>query len=119
MMVGESEKRSQQTLCRLLGYSRQAYYKGRRQEEREAIKTELVVREVVRIRGEQKRIGVKKLHYMLESFRRDHGIKMGRDQLNEKLGQFGLLVRKRRRRKPRTTFSSPWKRYPNLVRDVV
>ena len=46
-IVGESERSGQQTLCRLLGYSRQAYHKRQRREEREAIKAELVVQEVL------------------------------------------------------------------------
>jgi transposase InsO family protein len=118
MMVGESEKESQKTLCRLLGYTRQAYHKRRSRSEREAIKAELVIQEVLRIRSVQKRIGVTKLHHMLEGMRVEHGIKMGRDQFNAVLRDEGLLVRRRRTRKPRTTFSAPWKRYPNLIRDI-
>src|SRR5687768_4866893 len=53
-IVRESEEASQQTLCRLLGRSRQGYYKLQRREEREAIKAELVIREVVGIRSIQK-----------------------------------------------------------------
>lgn len=119
MVVGESAKSSQHALCRLLGYSRQAYHKRRRRAEREAIKAELVVQEVIAVRSVQKCVGVRKLHHMLEPFRSEHGIKMGRDRLNEVLRGHSLLVRRRRRRKPRTTFSAPWKRYPNLIRDVV
>jgi putative transposase len=119
MMVGESEKESQKTLCRLLGYTRQAYHKRRSRGEREAVKAELVVQEVLRIRSVQKQIGVKKLHHMLEPMRAEHGIKMGRDRLGSVLRDEGLLVRRSRTRKPRTTFSSPWKRYPNLIREIV
>lgn len=119
MMVGESEKESQKTLCRLLGYTRQAYHKRRARGEREAVKAELVVQEVLRIRSIQKHIGVTKLHHMLEGMRAEHGIKMGRDRLGSVLRDEGLLVRRGKPRKPRTTFSSPWKRYPNLIRDIV
>jgi transposase InsO family protein len=116
-MVGESEKRGRQTLCRLLGRTRQAYNKRQRSEEREAIKAEFVIREVARIRAVQKRIGARKLHYLLEPFLSAHGIKMGRDRLNELLRENSLLVRKRRRKRPQTTISSRWRRYPNLIRD--
>jgi transposase InsO family protein len=116
MIVGESVKESQRTLCRLLGYSRQAYYKRQMVVESKAIRSELIVQEVLKIRKVLKRIGTRKLHYMLAPFCRDHSIKIGRDQFNEIMREAFLLVRKRRTRKPRTTFSCPWKRYPNLIR---
>lgn len=119
MIVGESEKRSQQTLCRLLGYTRQAYNKRQRSEVREAIRAEFVIREVVKIRVSQKRVGTRKLYHMIEPFCREHSIKIGRDALNDLLRDNAMLVRKRSTRKPRTTFSWPWRRYPNLIREFV
>lgn len=104
-------------LCRLVGYTRQAYYKRNGREEREAVKKEIVIQEVMRIRSVQKRIGVKKLHHMLGGLLAEHEIEMGRDGFYDLLREHSLLVRKRRVRKPRTTISGPWKRYPNLIRD--
>lgn len=115
----ESEGASQQTLCRLLGHTRQGYYKLQRREEREAIKAELVIQEVLVIRSIQKRIGVRKIYHMITPFLLEQGIKMGRDQLSELMREHGLLVRKRRLRKPRTTISCWWRRYPNLIKDYV
>lgn len=116
--MSESKTRSLTLLCSLLGRSRQAYYGQFRAVEREAFHSELLIQEVRRIRGQQRRIGVRKLHYMLDGFREAHSIAIGRDGLFDLLREEGLLVRKRRRKKPRTTFSQ-WqmKRYPNLVRD--
>lgn len=114
--TGESVKESQGTLCRLLGYSRQALGKRQRVMEKKAARSDLIVQEVLKIRSVQKRLGTRKLHYMLAPFCREHSIKMGRDQLNEVMCEASMLVRKRRARKPRTTFSCPWKRYPNLIR---
>lgn len=119
MKVGESERASQHTLCRLLGVTRQAYHKRQRRAEQEAIKGELVVQEVLRIRVVQKSLGTRKLYHMTGPFLREHGIKMGRDRFNELMRENSLLIRRRRARKPRTTFSGPWKRYPNLIRDLV
>jgi len=116
-IVRESEKTSQQTLCRLLGYTRQAYHKRQRHEEREALRADLVIGEVLKVRVRQKRMGTRKLYHVTRSFCAEHGIKMGRDGLNELMREYGLLVRKRRARKPRTTFSCRWRRYPNLIRD--
>ena len=106
-------------LCGSFGYTRQAYYKRQRREERQAVMNELIIQEVMGIRSVQRRIGVRKLYHMLGNFLCEHGIKMGRDAFYDLLRDNSLLVRKRRLRKPRTTFSSPWKRYPNLIRDYI
>lgn len=120
MSVGQSEPRSLELLCSLLGRNRQAYYWRLTAGEREVFGAGLLVREVVRIRGEQKRIGGRKLYLMTRYFRSEHGIRIGRDGFFELLKEEGLLVRKRRSRKPRTTFSCWWKkRYPNLIRNMV
>lgn len=111
--------RSLKVICRLLGYTRQAYHKRRRREERRAAKSELVVQEVLRIRQVQKRIGSRKLHHMLGGTFREHEIKLGRDAFHDVLRENRLLVRRRRSRKPRTTVSGPWRRYPNLIRGFV
>ena len=105
MMVRESVEPSLETLCRLFGYWRQAYYSRQRRSERVALERELVVQEVVRIRERQKRIGTRKLHFMLGGFCSEHGIEIGRDSFFDLLRVHSLLVRKRRQRKPRTTFS--------------
>jgi putative transposase len=108
-----------EVLCRSFGYTRQAYYKRQQREERQAVMAELIIQEVIGIRKQQKRIGVRKLYHMLEAFLCEHRIKMGRDAFYDLLREHSLLVRKRRLRKPRTTFSGPWKRYPNLIRDYM
>src|SRR5688572_7301189 len=118
MRVAESEERSLGTLCRLLGVTRQAYYQQKRRIERDAIEKYLLLEEVVKIRGEQKQIGVRKLYYMTAEKRHEHGITMGRDGFFSMMRDEGMLVRKRRSRKPRTTFSAFWmRRYPNLAKE--
>ncbi len=118
MKVAESVTRSLTTLCGLLGRTRQAYYGYLRGQEREAAGGELVVQEVMRIRSAQKRIGVRKLHSILDDFIRQQGLSLGRDAFFDLLRGHGLLVRKRKRKKPRTTFSCYWlRKYPNLVRE--
>ena len=118
--IGESRARSLSLLCRLLGYSRQAYYQRLRERERDEFAAMVVVTEVVKIRTQQKRIGVRKLHYILGAFLAQHSIVMGRDAMFDVLRDNGLLVRRRKRRAPRTTYSGFWmKRYPNLAREFV
>jgi putative transposase len=120
MMVEEGgARRSLRTSCRLLGYTRQAYYKRCVVIEQKAFCAEIVLQEVVRLRTMQRRIGVRKLHHMMAEFAREHEAEMGRDALYDLLREHSMLVRVRRRKSPRTTFSAFWmRRYPNLARDL-
>ena len=53
---------------------------------------------------------------MLEQFIQEHHISIGRDAFFDLLSERKLLVRKRKRRKPITTFSDHWMRkHPNLI----
>jgi putative transposase len=120
MKVEEQRPRSLRRLCVLLGRSRQAYYKLLRVSERDAIRSDLIIQEVGKIRSEQKRIGARKLHMMLCGFMAGQGKVLGRDAFFDLLRDHGLLVRKRKRTKPRTTFSGHWmKRYPDLAKEFV
>lgn len=120
MRTVESEPRSLGLLCGLLGRSRQAYYGQFRECEKEAIGAYLVLTEVSRIRNFQKRIGGRKLHHMLRGFMEEHSLMMGRDGFFDLLRDHSLLVRKRRSRKPRTTYSGYWmKRHPNLAKEFI
>lgn len=112
--------RSVGVLCSLFGYSRQAYYQQARAQERQALQEDLLLQEVLRIRQAQKRIGARKLLVMTAAFLAEHGISIGRDAFFGLLRQQGLLVRRRRRSRPRTTFSGHWlRKYGNLAADFV
>ena len=65
------------------------------------------------------RIGTRKLYYMLTEMLEQHQIKIGRDKLFDLLEEYGLLVRRRKRRKACTTDSNhPFRRYPNLIKGM-
>jgi transposase InsO family protein len=116
MRIRQSESRSINELCSLLGYSRQAFYQYQRQSEKEALQYDLLIQEVLEIRRLQKRIGTRKLFHMTVVFRELHGIVIGRDAFFGLLSGHGLLIRKRRRKKPLTTFSNHWlRKHPNLI----
>lgn len=106
-------------LCGLLGKTRQAYYQKLRESEADALCKELVVQEVLRYRERQRAIGGRKLYYLLGGFLHEHGISLGRDGFFDLLREHSLLVRRRRRR-PRTTFSlRGGRRYSNLAAELV
>lgn len=120
MNVGQRNGRKISILCSLLGYSRQAFYQQKQARERSALEEELIVQQVISIRKHQKRVGTRKLFIMLQPFLEEHKIVIGRDALFTLLDGKGLLIRKRQRRIPRTTFSNHWMRkYPNLTIDMV
>ena len=100
----------------MLGYTRQAYYKHIRAEEKTALEYELLLQQVAYLRKSQKRIGTRKMLFMLSDFIAEHQFSIGRDTFFDLLRENNLLVRKRKGRKPQTTFSKHWyKKYDNLV----
>jgi putative transposase len=65
------------------------------------------------------RIGTRKLHYMLTETLQKHKISIGRDKLFDLLEEYGLLVRRRKRKRINTTDSNhPFRKYPNLIREL-
>jgi transposase InsO family protein len=104
--------------CALFGKSRQAYYEQIKNIDNHGLTDALVLKLVAEIRKDLPRCGTDKLHFMLQDAFKAHGIKMGRDALYELLGRHGKLIRYRRR-KPYTTDSNhPYRKYPNLIRDL-
>ncbi|MFT2008550.1 IS3 family transposase [Pontibacter sp. 13R65] len=100
----------------MFGYSGQAYYQQIKAQEQEALQEDLLVQEVLRIRQTQKRLGARKLLVIMSTFMLEHRINMGRDTFFELLRAHGLLVRKRKRYKPQTTFLAHWlRKYSNLI----
>lgn len=78
----------------------------------------IVLRLVKDLRDTMPMLGTRKLLFKIEPLLKDHGIKMGRDQLFDLLRFHGMLVR-RRKRSIVTTDSFHWlKKYPNLVEGI-
>lgn len=102
-----------------LGFSRQAYYQYWQRQTGQVRYDADILQLVKKIREDHPRIGGRKLYSMLEKEFVERGIKMGRDGFFELLAANRLLIR-RRRRKVRTTFSGhPFRKYPNLIKDLV
>lgn len=65
------------------------------------------------------RIGTRKLHYMLTDTLQRHNIRIGRDKLFNLLEEYGLLIRRRKRKRMYTTDSNHlFRKYPNLIREL-
>lgn len=104
-----------QTRCGLFGKSRQAWYDEQKRHDKADLQAALVVAEVRQLRANLPSVGVEVLHYQLTDFRRQHGIKMGRDKLAKLLGNSGLLIKKRSRRIKTTWSHHRYFTYPNLT----
>jgi transposase InsO family protein len=116
MNIAKKKSSKITALCTALGYSRQAFYQQRATIEREALQEDLIIQQVLHIRRRQKIVGTVKLLEMMETFLFQHKIQIGRDKLNDLLATHNLLVRRRKRRAPITTFSGHWlRKYPNLI----
>ena len=105
-----------QQLCKLLGYSPQAYHKHNKKTYQLQFNEGLIVHEIDFIRKQQPRCGGRKLFMELEPFFKQHNIGMGRDKFFDLLRRNKLLVRKTKRNVYTTMSKHHYHRYPNLVK---
>lgn len=106
---------SLQSLCRLFGYSRQAFYKQQRLQLLLQSEEGLILQQVINIRKEQPRCGTRKLLVMLQPFLSKSNMFISRDRLFHLLSKNKLLIRKRKRSTHTTNSKHFFYRYPNLV----
>jgi putative transposase len=85
-------KISTAVLCERTGMSRQNFYKGRTQRERQDVESGLIEQLVRAERALQPRLGGKKLYHVLESKLAEAGVRIGRDRFFEVLREKGLLL---------------------------
>lgn len=85
-----------ENICTLFGVSRQSFYDAQKQEQKVSVADMIVLCLVRELQAIMQMIGTRKLLYELQLPLKEHGIKMGRDQLFELLRFNGLLIRKRR-----------------------
>ena len=103
-MTKESSGVNVEKLCAKVGMSRQNYYKRRAARGRRDVDSGLVVQLVKRERKLQPRLGVRKLHYIIDAELQQAGIEVGRDRMFEILRSRDMLV-KPLPKSPRTTNS--------------
>lgn len=106
-------------LCGWFGVTRQAYYQNNWNDVATGFEAELIIQEVQNIRNNHPKIGTRKLYEMLQSFIKEHHIKMGRDALFTVLSSNNMLIRKRKRKMQTTQSYHRFRKYPNLIKDFV
>jgi transposase InsO family protein len=97
-------KISTRKLCEKTGMSRQNFYKGRKQRDRQAVNAGLIEQMVRAERSVQPRLGGKKLHMWLKPELEKAGVRIGRDRFFKVLEEKGLLLEPLPK-SPRTTNS--------------
>ena len=106
-------------ICGLFGKTRQGWHQWQERKEDQSLSDIIILKLVKEIRQSLPRIGTRKLLHMLQGKLQEHHIQIGRDKLYDLLGHHGLLLRYRRR-KPYTTDSNhPYRKYPNLIRELL
>lgn len=110
---GEMKSVSISEVCRLLGTSRQRYYRGVWGERRSRGRATEAVALVQSVRKEMPRIGGRKLHHMLG--RELGGIGVGRDRLFDILRANHMLVLPKKSYRTTTNSRHKFRKYKNLI----
>jgi putative transposase len=105
-----------QQICRLLGYTPQAYHKKQKRNVVQLSNEYLILQQIDAIRKYQPRCGGRKLFIMLQPFLNNHKIQMGRDVFFDLLRRNKLLVRRIKRSVHTTNSNHHFRRWPNMVK---
>ena len=106
------------SVSRQLGYSKQAYYKSKTNQQKKNCYYTMAKQKVLAVRKQLPRLGTRKLYHLLaENFKKEH-IAVGRDKLFSILREEQLLIVKKKRF-TKTTDSRHWMhKYPNLIKGL-
>jgi putative transposase len=103
----------------LLGFTRQGYYQYWQRQKDESDDEIQIVNLIRQFREVHPRIGGRKLYWLLKGELNQREIKMGRDAFFTLLSQHGLLIRRRRRRVITTISRHRFRKYTNLIKELV
>lgn len=109
------------TLCELFGYSRQSYYNRKDDDDfTENALESLIVEKARDYRKDNPGLGCAKLYLIIRKLFDETGCMPGRDSFIELLRPNGLMVQIKRRRRYKTTDSSHhYRKYDNLIKEIV
>ena len=108
---------SVKSICRLLGYTAQAYHKKNKHNLIQRVNNDLIIQQVYELRKLQPRCGSRKLLIDLQPFLKQHHISIGRDYFFHLLAKNKLLIRKTKRSTHTTNSKHHFRKYPNLAKD--
>lgn len=105
-------------LCKVHGYSRQAYYKRRSESYRMILMEAIMFEHVQEIRRRQPKIGGKKLYHKIKPIMLEMQFKFGRDRFFDFLRRHGLLIRRRKKYVKTTNSRHHFRKYSNLIKGM-
>jgi len=103
---------SMEELCGLFGYTRQNFYKTSKISKKRNQLEELIMDQVQAIRSDQPRIGTVKLQYLINQKLGSQYI--GRDKLHGILRDKNMMIRRRKKFRPKMTDGNGESLYPDL-----
>ncbi|MBC7960699.1 MAG: IS3 family transposase [Vallitaleaceae bacterium] len=106
-------------MCKVFGYSKQAFYKQLHTAENTAAKEATVVGLIQQKRTIWKRGSGRNLHKSLQPQLASNQIKMGRDKFFDLLRDNHLLIRPKRHRTKTTCSYHHFRKYANLIQNIV
>jgi len=106
-------------MCKVFGYSKQAFYKQLHTAENTAAKEATVVGLIKQKRTIWKRGSGRNLHKSLETELASNHIKMGRDKFFDLLRDNHLLIRPKRHRTKTTCSYHHFRKYANLIQNTI
>lgn len=118
-MKTQHPKINMDKLCQLFGYTRQAYYQLQRYDYRSQAQCQIVLEMVKNERQSLPGIGGRKLLSLISKPLKRENINIGRDAFFELLRENHLLMRHRRFKVRTTDSRHRYRRYPNLIRELV
>ena len=105
-------------LCDLFGKTRHAFYDRLWAGELRLSQEDIVVEMLLALRREMPGAGIPTIYKMLHQPLQSHGIKMGRDSLQELRRRHGLIKRPRKKYVATTDSNHRFRKYPNIIRDI-
>ena len=107
-----------QEVCRLFGFSRQAFYKRQKRLIKDTKEHKELLIQIQSIRNTMPRIGSLKLYHMLQPFMEKNNIKLGRDRFFKLMKLHDMGIRKHRNVIRTTNSYHHFRKYNNLIKQL-
>ncbi len=105
-------------LCKIAGFSPQAYYKKHKKRQCEKIEKDAIIELVKAERRNHPYMGVKKLYRRISPELEKMNIKIGRDRLFNVLREAGLLIKRKAKRTYTTDSKHAFRVYSNVIKEL-
>ncbi|HMQ69709.1 MAG TPA: IS3 family transposase [Ignavibacteria bacterium] len=105
-------------ICKILGISRQGFYKARKKKRKKGLQEEIIIGLVHSQRRKMPMLGGKKLYRLMTADFERLKIKLGRDKFFSILRKNGLLIHRKKRYAKTTDSSHRFWIYDNMIKEI-